>query len=186
MVTKPKLVNAVAGSAGDWVVPALAVSMVFVMLIPLPALVIDILLALSITAAVLVMLVAIQILKPVQFSVFPSLLLLLTLFRLSLGLASSRRILLHGSEGASAAGRVIEAFGQFVVGGNYVVGFVLFLALIAIQYMVVSHGAVRTAEVTARFTLDAMPGKQMAIDADMNAGLIDEKQARARRAQIAH
>jgi flagellar biosynthesis protein FlhA len=185
MSTKPKLLGAVAGSAGDWIVPALAVSMVFVMLIPLSALVVDLLLALSITASVLVMLVAIQILKPVQFSVFPSLLLLLTLFRLSLGLASSRRILLHGNEGASAAGRVIESFGQFVVGGNYVVGFVLFLALIAIQYMVVSHGAVRTAEVTARFTLDAMPGKQMAIDADMNAGLIDEKQARARREQIA-
>ncbi|MGA7574773.1 MAG: flagellar biosynthesis protein FlhA [Terriglobales bacterium] len=185
MAAKPKFLNSVAGSAGDWIVPALAVSMVFVMLIPLSALVVDLLLAVSITASVLVMLVAIQILKPVQFSVFPSLLLLLTLFRLSLGLASSRRILLHGSEGASAAGRVIESFGQFVVGGNYVVGFVLFLALIAIQYMVVSHGAVRTAEVTARFTLDAMPGKQMAIDADMNAGLIDEKQARARREQIA-
>jgi flagellar biosynthesis protein FlhA len=186
MATKPKLLNAAAGGSGDWIVPALAVSMVFVMLIPLPALVVDFLLALSITASVLVMLVAIQILKPVQFSVFPSLLLLLTLFRLSLGLASSRRILLHGSEGAAAAGRVIESFGQFVVGGNYVVGFVLFLALIAIQYMVVSHGAVRTAEVTARFTLDAMPGKQMAIDADLNAGLIDEKQARGRREQIAH
>jgi flagellar biosynthesis protein FlhA len=185
MATKPK-VNAAMGGSGDWIVPALAVSMVFVMLIPLPALVVDLLLALSITASVLVMLVAIQILKPVQFSVFPSLLLLLTLFRLSLGLASSRRILLHGSEGAAAAGRVIESFGQFVVGGNYVVGFVLFLALIAIQYMVVSHGAVRTAEVTARFTLDAMPGKQMAIDADLNAGLIDEKQARSRREQIAH
>ena len=138
MATKPKLLNAVAGGPGDWIVPTLAVSMVFVMLIPLPALVIDLLLALSITASVLVMLVAIQILKPVQFSVFPSLLLLLTLFRLSLGLASSRRILLHGSEGAAAAGRVIESFGQFVVGGNYVVGFVLFLALIAIQYMVVA------------------------------------------------
>ncbi len=145
----------------------------------------DVLLAISITASVLVLLSAVHILRPVQFSVFPSLLLLLTLFRLSLNLASSRRILLHGNEGAAAAGNVIEAFGQFVVGGNYVVGFVLFLALIAIQYMVVSHGAVRTAEVTARFTLDAMPGKQMAIDADLNAGLIDEKQARARREQIA-
>jgi flagellar biosynthesis protein FlhA len=186
MAIKPKLLGSAAGSAGDWIVPALAVSMVFVMLIPLPAVIVDLLLSLSITASVLVMLVAIQILKPVQFSVFPSLLLLLTLFRLSLGLASSRRILLHGSEGAGAAGRVIESFGQFVVGGNYVVGFVLFLALIAIQYMVVSHGAVRTAEVTARFTLDAMPGKQMAIDADLNAGLIDEKQARSRREQIAH
>jgi len=174
-----------SGSRTDWIVPSLAVAMVFVMLIPLPRLMIDGLLALSLTGSVLVLLVALQILKPVQFSVFPSLLLLLTLFRLSLGLASSRRILLHGNEGSAAAGRVIEAFGQFVVGGNYVVGFVLFLALIAIQYMVVSHGAVRTAEVTARFTLDAMPGKQMAIDADLNAGLIDEKQARSRRQQIA-
>jgi len=183
---KPNVLATVAGKSSDWVVPMLAVSMVFVMLIPLPALLVDLLLALSMTAAVLVLLVALQILKPVQFSVFPSLLLLLTLFRLSLDLAASRRILLHGSEGPAAAGKVIEAFGQFVVGGNYVVGFVLFLALIAIQYMVVSHGAVRTAEVTARFTLDAMPGKQMAIDADLNAGLIDEKQARGRREQIAH
>ncbi|MGB7584675.1 MAG: flagellar biosynthesis protein FlhA [Terriglobales bacterium] len=185
MVTKPKPAPPNSGNKSDWIVPALAVSMVFVMLIPLPAIMVDLLLAVSITAAVLVLLVALQILKPVQFSVFPSLLLLLTLFRLSLGLASSRRILLHGSEGPAAAGKVIESFGQFVVGGNYVVGFVLFLALIAIQYMVVSHGAVRTAEVTARFTLDAMPGKQMAIDADLNAGLIDEKQARGRREQIA-
>src|SRR5215470_5267188 len=170
----------------DWVVPAAAVSMIFVMLVPLPSFVLDILLAFSMSASVLVLLTALQILRPAQFSVFPSLLLLMTLLRLSLNLASSRRILLHGSEGASAAGHVIEAFGQFVVGGNYVVGFVLFLALIAIQYLVVSHGAVRTAEVTARFTLDAMPGKQMAIDADLNAGLIDEHQARSRREQIAH
>jgi flagellar biosynthesis protein FlhA len=105
--------------------------------------------------------------------------------RLSLDLASTRRILLHGDEGSSAAGKVIEAFGQFVVGGNYIVGFVIFIALIAIQYLVVSHGAVRTAEVTARFTLDALPGKQMAIDADMNAGLIDEATARKRRQAIA-
>ncbi len=182
-ITKPKLASR---SAVDWIVPAAAVSMVFVMLVPMPSFLLDILLAFSMTASVLVLLTAVQILRPAQFSVFPSLLLLLTLFRLSLNLASSRRILLHGGEGASAAGRVIEAFGQFVVGGNYVVGFVLFLALIAIQYIVVSHGAVRTAEVTARFTLDAMPGKQMAIDADLNAGLIDEVQARARREQIAH
>jgi flagellar biosynthesis protein FlhA len=144
----------------------------------------DLLLTVSITASVLVLLTAIQILRPVQFSVFPSLLLLLTLLRLSLDLASTRRILLHGNEGPGAAGKVIEAFGQFVVGGNYIVGFVLFLALIAIQYLVVSHGAVRTAEVTARFTLDAMPGKQMAIDADLNAGLINEQQARKRRENI--
>ncbi len=172
-------------ASGDWVVPAAAVSMVFVMLVPLPSFVLDLLLTLSITASVMVLLTSVQILRPVQFSVFPSLLLLLTMLRLSLDLASSRRILLHGNEGASAAGQVIEAFGQFVVGGNYIVGFVLFLALIAIQYLVVSHGAVRTAEVTARFTLDAMPGKQMAIDADLNAGLITEQQARKRRELVA-
>ena len=171
--------------ASEWIIPIAAVALVFVMLVPMPAFALDLLLAISIIASVLVLLSAVHILRPVQFSVFPSLLLLLTLFRLSLNLASSRRILLHGNEGASAAGHVIEAFGQFVVGGNYVVGFVLFLALIAIQYMVVSHGAVRTAEVTARFTLDALPGKQMAIDADLNAGLIDEKQARSRREAVA-
>ncbi len=170
--------------AAEWIIPVAAVALVFVMLVPLPGFALDLLLAVSITASVLVLLSAVHILRPVQFSVFPSLLLLLTLFRLALNLASSRRILLHGNEGASAAGHVIEAFGQFVVGGNYVVGFVLFLALIAIQYMVVSHGAVRTAEVTARFTLDAMPGKQMAIDADLNAGIVDEKEARARREQV--
>ncbi|WP_184217468.1 flagellar biosynthesis protein FlhA [Granulicella aggregans] len=165
--------------------PVTAISMVFVMLIPVPSFVLDLLLAASITASVIVFLTAIQVRKAVDFSVFPTLLLLLTMFRLSLNLASSRRILLHGNEGTHAAGSVIEAFGQFVVGGNYVVGFVLFLALIAIQYLVVSHGAVRTAEVTARFTLDALPGKQMAIDADMNAGLIDEQGARRRREAIA-
>jgi flagellar biosynthesis protein FlhA len=170
----------------EWAVPVAAVGLVFVMLVPMPSILLDLLLATSITASVLVLLSAIHILRPAQFSVFPSLLLLLTLFRLSLNLASSRRILLHGNEGAGAAGQVIEAFGQFVVGGNYIVGFVLFVALIAIQYIVVSHGAVRTAEVTARFTLDALPGKQMAIDADLNAGLIDEVQARARRERIAH
>ena len=165
--------------------PVAAISMVFVMIIPVPSVVLDILLAASITASVIVFLTAVQVRRAVDFSVFPTLLLLLTLFRLSLNLASSRRILLHGQEGTHAAGAVIEAFGQFVVGGNYVVGLVLFLALIAIQFLVVSHGAVRTAEVTARFTLDALPGKQMAIDADMNAGLIDEQGARKRRQAIA-
>jgi flagellar biosynthesis protein FlhA len=180
-------------AAGGWspaklqalLLPVTAISMIFVMLIPVPSFVLDLLLAASITASVIVFLTAVQVRRAVDFSVFPTLLLLLTLFRLSLNLASSRRILLHGHEGTAAAGSVIEAFGQFVVGGNYVVGFVLFLALIAIQFLVVSHGAVRTAEVTARFTLDALPGKQMAIDADMNAGLIDEQQARKRRQAIA-
>jgi len=169
----------------DYVLPLAAISMIFVMLVPVPAAVLDLLLALSIAASMIVFLSAVQIRRAVELSVFPTLLLLLTLFRLSLNIASSRRILLHGQEGTSAAGKVIEAFGQFVVGGNYVVGFVLFLVLIAIQFLVVSHGAVRTAEVTARFTLDALPGKQMAIDADMNAGLIDEAEARRRRQAIA-
>ena len=180
-------------TAGGWtkakrnalLLPIVAISMVFVMLIPVPSFVLDILLVASMTASVIVFLTAIQVRRAVDFSVFPTLLLLLTLFRLSLNIASSRRILLHGHEGTHAAGSMIESFGQFVVGGNYVVGFVLFLALIAIQFLVVSHGAVRTAEVTARFTLDALPGKQMAIDADMNAGLIDEHGARRRREAIA-
>ncbi|MGA8528824.1 MAG: flagellar biosynthesis protein FlhA [Acidobacteriaceae bacterium] len=166
--------------------PAAAISVLFVMVVPVPAWTMDLLLGCSMAASILVFLSAVQLRRAVDFSVFPTLLLLLTLFRLSLNIASSRRILLHGNEGTAAAGKVIEAFGQFVVGGNYVVGFVLFLALIAIQFLVVSHGAVRTAEVTARFTLDALPGKQMAIDADMNAGLIDEATARKRRQAIAH
>jgi flagellar biosynthesis protein FlhA len=184
MKKKPGLL-ATLNAYSDWVIPVGAVALVFVMLVPLPGFVLDLLLTLNITAAVLVLLTAIQVLRPVQFSVFPSLILLLTLMRLALDLASTRRILLHGNEGSSAAGKVIEAFGQFVVGGNYIVGFVIFLALIAIQYLVVSHGAVRTAEVTARFTLDAMPGKQMAIDSDLNTGLINADQARSRREAVA-
>ena len=169
----------------EYMLPMAAISVIFVMLIPLPAFCLDFLLSLSLAASVIVFLSSVQIRRAVELSVFPTLLLLLTLFRLALNIASSRRILLHGQEGTSAAGKVIEAFGQVVVGGNYVVGFVLFLVLVAIQFLVVSHGAVRTAEVTARFTLDALPGKQMAIDADMNAGLIDEQEARRRRQAIA-
>ena len=184
MNKKPGLLATLRASS-DWFIPTGAVALVFVMLVPLPSFILDLLLTFSITASVLVLLTAIQILRPVQFSVFPSLILLLTLTRLSLDLASTRRILLHGNEGSSAAGKVIEAFGQFVVGGNYIVGFVIFIALIAIQYLVVSHGAVRTAEVTARFTLDAMPGKQMAIDSDLNTGLITADQARTRREMVA-
>lgn len=176
-------INPSKGSA-EWLIPVATVATIFVMLVPVPAIILDLFLATSITLGVVVLLSALYILRPVQFSIFPTLLLFLTLFRISLNIASTRRILLHGTEGSAAAGSVIQAFGQFVVGGNYVVGFVIFLALIAIQYLVINHGAVRTAEVAARFTLDALPGKQMAIDADMNAGLIDEHQARARREQI--
>ncbi len=133
----------------------------------------------------IVLLVSMHITRPVEFSVFPTTLLLLTLFRLALNISSSRLILIHGNTGTAAAGQVIEAFGNFVVGGNYIIGVVIFLVLIAIQYVVINHGAVRISEVTARFTLDALPGKQMSIDSDLNSGLIDEHQARARRKNLA-
>jgi flagellar biosynthesis protein FlhA len=184
-VTKKKGLLSTLRASSDWFIPTGAVALVFVMLVPMPSFMLDLLLTLNITASVIVLLTALQIQRPVQFSVFPSVILLTTLMRLSLDLAGTRRILLHGNEGSSAAGKVIESFGQFVVGGNYIVGFVIFLALIAIQYLVVSHGAVRTAEVTARFTLDAMPGKQMAIDSDLNTGLINSDQARERREMVA-
>lgn len=184
MAETAKLSLATGRGSSEWILPVAAVAIVFVMVVPIPAFLLDLLLAASITFSVVVLLAALQILRPVEFSIFPTLLLLLTLFRMALNLASTRRILLHGSEGTAAAGHVIESFGQFVVGGNYVVGFVVFLALIAIQYLVINHGAVRTAEVSARFTLDALPGKQMSIDADLNAGAIDERTARARREQV--
>ena len=166
------------------VAPAAAISVVLLMVLPLPPLLLDVLLSIDIGLAVVLLLTAVYVREPIEFSVFPSLLLLLTMFRLALNVASTRLVLLHGAEGVDAAGNVIMAFGQFVVGGNYVVGVVVFLVLIAIQYVVINHGAVRISEVTARFTLDAMPGKQMAIDADLNAGLIDDKEARDRRTRI--
>ena len=155
-----------------------------VMVVPMPSAVLDFLIALNLAISVVILLVSLYVMEPIGFSVFPTLLLLLTLYRLSLNVASTRLILLHGGEGSMAAGRVIESFGQFVVGGSYVVGVVLFVVLIAIQYIVVNHGAVRISEVTARFTLDALPGKQMSIDADLNSGIIDENEARQRRKQI--
>src|SRR5690606_9558847 len=163
---------------------AAAISVVLLMVLPLPPLLLDVLLSIDIGLAVVLLLTAVYVREPIEFSVFPSLLLVLTMFRLALNVASTRLVLLNGGEGIDAAGHVIMAFGQFVVGGNYVVGVVVFLVLIAIQYVVINHGAVRISEVTARFTLDAMPGKQMAIDADLNAGIIDEKEARERRARI--
>ena len=164
--------------------PGAAISVVLLMVVPLPPLMLDLLLSLDIGLAVVLLLTAIYVREPVQFSVFPSLLLLLTLLRLSLNVASTRLVLLHGAEGVEAAGNVIMSFGLFVVGGNYVVGVVVFLVLIGIQYIVINHGAVRISEVTARFTLDAMPGRQMAIDADLNAGLIDDNEAKGRRDKI--
>jgi flagellar biosynthesis protein FlhA len=166
------------------VIPVAVMCILLMMILPVPSILLDLLISLNITLSIIIVLVSMYILQPVNFSVFPSLLLIVTLFRLALNVASTRLILLHGSEGEEAAGRVIQAFGQFVVGGNYVVGIVVFLVLIGIQFLVINHGSVRISEVTARFTLDAMPGKQMSIDADLNAGLIDEKEARRRREAI--
>ncbi len=155
------------------------------MITPMPAFLLDILISANITIAVIVLLVSMYITKPVEFSVFPTTLLLLTLFRLALNISSTRLILMHGNGGTRAAGQVIEAFGNFVVGGNYIIGIVIFLVMLAIQYVVINHGAVRISEVTARFTLDALPGKQMSIDSDLNSGLIDEHEARTRRKNLA-
>ncbi|MBW1666466.1 MAG: flagellar biosynthesis protein FlhA [Deltaproteobacteria bacterium] len=161
------------------------VTVLVVMIIPLPPALLDFLLALNITLAISILLIAIYTLKPLDFSIFPSLLLITTLYRLSLNIASTRLILLHGDRGALAAGRVIKSFGCFVVEGNYVVGMIVFTILVIVNFVVITKGATRIAEVAARFTLDAMPGKQMSIDADLNAGLIDEKEAKKRRAIIA-
>ena len=154
------------------------------MIIPLPAFMLDIFLAANITIAIVILLVCLYTVQPLDFSVFPSILLVTTLFRLALNIASTRLILLHGNEGVEAAGGVIKAFGQFVVGGNYVVGAVIFLILVIINFVVITKGAGRVAEVAARFTLDAMPGKQMAIDADLSNGLLTDKEAKARRKKI--
>jgi flagellar biosynthesis protein FlhA len=156
-----------------------------VMLVPLPPLLLDLLLTSNLALSLMTLLIGMYILRPLDFSLFPSLLLILTLFRLSLNVASTRLILLHGSDGTQAAGEVIHAFGRFVVGGNYVVGAVVFLILVVIQFVVITKGAGRIAEVAARFTLDAMPGKQLAIDADLNAGLVTDAEARGRRREIA-
>ncbi len=171
-------------SMGDIIVPVAVLAIVIAMITPLPSFLLDLLLVTDIMMSVVVMMVAMYITRPVEFSVFPTTLLLLTLFRLALNISSSRLILLNGNTGTSAAGDVIQAFGNFVVGGNYIIGAVIFLVLIAIQYVVINHGAVRISEVTARFTLDAMPGKQMSIDSDLNSGLIDETEARRRRKSL--
>src|SRR5689334_5669424 len=169
----------------DLAVPIAVLAIVVALITPLPGFVLDFLIVIDIMMSVIVMMVAMYIGRPVEFSVFPTALLLLTLYRLALNISSARLILLNGNSGTAAAGHVIEAFGSFVVGGNYIIGAVIFLVLIAIQYVVINHGAVRISEVTARFTLDALPGKQMSIDADLNGGLIDEAEARRRRKGLA-
>jgi flagellar biosynthesis protein FlhA len=169
---------------GEMAVPLAVLAIVIALITPLPPLLLDLLIAADILMSVTVMMVSLYIVKPVEFTSFPTTLLLLTLFRLALNISSSRLILLDGNTGTSAAGEIIGAFGSFVVGGNYIIGAVIFLVLIAIQFVVINHGAVRISEVTARFTLDALPGKQMSIDSDLNAGLIDEAEAKRRRKML--
>ncbi len=165
--------------------PILVIAILSMMVLPIPPMLLDVFFTINITVALMVMMVAAYMLKPLDFAAFPSVLLLTTLMRLSLNVASTRVVLMEGHTGAGAAGAVIEAFGHFLIGGNFAVGLIVFAILVVINFVVVTKGAERIAEVSARFALDAMPGKQMAVDADLNAGTIDEKEAKRRRAEVA-
>ncbi len=171
-------------SGAEALLPIGIFGILLIMIVPIPPMAMDLLLTFSITMSLLMLFVAIYTVEPLDFSVFPSLLLVVTLLRLSLNIGTTRLILLRGADGPDAAGNLIEAFGKFVVGGNYVVGLIIFIILVIINFVVITKGAGRIAEVSARFTLDAMPGKQMSIDADLNAGLINEDQARKRRRTV--
>ncbi|MDE2399028.1 MAG: FHIPEP family type III secretion protein, partial [Burkholderiales bacterium] len=173
-----------AGAAKVLTLPIFVVLMLAMMVLPLPPFVLDLLFTFNIAIALMVMMVSAQMVKPLDFAALPSVLLVTTLMRLSLNVASTRVVLLEGHNGPGAAGHVIESFGHFLIGGNFAVGLIVFAILVVINFVVVTKGAERIAEVGARFTLDAMPGKQMAIDAELNAGLIDETEARRRRAEV--
>ncbi|MDQ2734250.1 MAG: FHIPEP family type III secretion protein, partial [Pseudomonadota bacterium] len=165
--------------------PLVVVMILAMMVLPLPPFALDLLFTFNIAMALMVMMVAAYMVRPLDFAAFPAVILLTTLLRLSLNVASTRVVLLQGHTGAAAAGKVIESFGHFLIGGNFAVGLIVFAILVVINFVVVTKGAERIAEVGARFTLDAMPGKQMAIDADMNAGLIDQNEAKRRRSEVA-
>ena len=184
MAQEVSLLKALIQSPQEYLIGIGIILILAVMVMPIPPFMLDLLLSFSITFALIILLVSVFMFGPLEFSVFPSLLLVVTLIRLSLNVASTRIILLHGSEGTGAAGEVIQSFGSFVVGGNFVVGTVIFTILVMINFIVITKGSVRTSEVAARFTLDAIPGKQMSIDADLNAGIIDEKEARNRRQKL--
>src|SRR5207344_2592633 len=164
--------------------PLVVVMILAMMVLPLPAFALDLLFTFNIAMALMVMMVAAYMVRPLDFAAFPAVILLTTLLRLSLNVASTRVVLLEGHTGAGAAGKVIESFGHFLIGGNFAVGLIVFAIIVVINFIVVTKGAERIAEVGARFTLDALPGKQMAIDADLNAGLIDEVEAKRRRKQL--
>lgn len=177
--------KSLATEAPSMTVAVGVVAILVIMILPLPTIILDLLLTLNITLSLMILLISMYNINPLHFSSFPSVLLITTLFRLSLNIASTRLILLHGHEGPGAVGQVIQAFGSFVVGDNFVVGLIIFLIMVLINFVVITKGAGRIAEVAARFTLDAMPGKQMAIDADLNAGLLNEVEAKDRRKEIA-
>ena len=179
--------NNLAGlGRGNLGVPLLLLVMLAMMMLPIPPFLLDVFFTFNIALSIVVLLVCVYALRPLDFAAFPTILLVATLLRLALNVASTRVVMLHGQDGHAAAGKVIQAFGEVVIGGNYVVGIVVFAILMIINFVVVTKGAGRISEVSARFTLDAMPGKQMAIDADLNAGLIDQAQAKARRSEVAH
>src|SRR5689334_14204035 len=165
-------------------VPVGLLSILAMMILPLPPVLLDVLFTFNIALSLVIVMAVFQVRRPLEFAIFPTVLLLVTLLRLALNVASTRVVLMHGHEGSHAAGRVIAAFGEFVIGGNYAVGAVVFIILTIINFVVVTKGAGRVSEVSARFALDAMPGKQMAIDADLNAGIITQDQARERRAEV--
>jgi len=185
MATVQEIFTGFRKETADVIMVVGVIGILVTMILPVPPVLLDLLLALNIAMAIIVLITTMYSLNPLDFSIFPPMLLLLTLFRLSVNVASTRLILLRGGEGAGAAGSIIMAFGNFVVGGNYVVGLVIFVILVIVNFKVITAGSGRIAEVAARFTLDAMPGKQMAIDADLNAGIIDELEAKERRTEIA-
>ncbi|MDR6354545.1 flagellar biosynthesis component FlhA [Pseudomonas psychrotolerans] len=184
-VDKSMMMGNMRGLArGNLGVPLAVLAMLAMMTLPMPPFLLDVLFTFNIALSIVVLLVSVYALRPLDFAVFPTILLVSTLLRLALNVASSRVVLLHGQDGHDAAGKVIQAFGEVVVGGNYVVGAVVFAILMIINFVVVTKGAGRISEVSARFTLDAMPGKQMAIDADLNAGIIDQAEAKKRRTEV--
>src|SRR5690606_31334450 len=171
---------------GDLLVAFGLILILGVMIVPVSPFMMDLFIAFTLAASIMILLLSVYASKPLDFSTFPAVLLIITLFRLSLNVASTRNILMGGgTEGAGAAGEIIQAFGEYVVGGNFAVGIIIFVIFVVINFIVITKGAGRVAEVAARFTLDAMPGKQMAIDADLNAGLINDEQAKARRKEVA-
>src|SRR6187431_3414907 len=165
-------------------VPVGLLAILAMMILPLPPVMLDVLFTFNIALSLVIVMAVFNVKRPLEFAIFPTVLLLVTILRLALNVASTRVVLLHGHEGSHAAGKVIAAFGEFVIGGNYAVGAVVFIILTIINFVVVTKGAGRVSEVSARFALDAMPGKQMAIDADLNAGIITQDEARARRAEV--